>query len=126
MKRRKGAKLTAADFFAGIGGMRMGFEQAGFEIVYSNDIDKNACRTYAQNFGVIECGDIKDVDLDKLPDFDVFLGGFPCQPYSMIGKRLGLNDERGKVFFHIVKILNAKRPAAFVLENVKHLSLYNK
>ena len=126
MKERKGSKFTAADFFAGVGGMRLGFERAGFEIVYANDIDKNACRTYAQNFGVIECGDIKDVDLDKLPDFDVFLGGFPCQPYSMIGKRLGLNDERGKVFFHIVKILNAKRPSAFVLENVKHLSLYNK
>ncbi|HEY5221198.1 MAG TPA: DNA (cytosine-5-)-methyltransferase [Candidatus Paceibacterota bacterium] len=126
MKERKGSKLTAADFFAGIGGMRMGFEKSGFEIVYSNDIDKNACRTYAQNFGVIDCKDIKEVDTDKLPDFDVLLGGFPCQPYSMIGKRLGLNDERGKVFFQIVRILNAKRPSAFVLENVKHLSLYNK
>jgi len=126
MKERKGSKFTAADFFAGIGGMRMGFEKSGFEIVYSNDIDKNACRTYAQNFGVIDCRDIKEVDTDKLPNFDVFLGGFPCQPYSMIGKRLGLNDERGKVFFQIIRILNAKRPSAFVLENVKHLSLYNK
>lgn len=126
MKKRKKIKLTAADFFAGIGGLRMGFERAGFKIVYANDIDKNACETYEQNFGAIDCKNIKDVDTDKLPDFDVFLGGFPCQPYSMIGKKLGLNDERGKVFFQIIKILNAKRPRAFVLENVKHLSLYNK
>ena len=65
MKKQKNTKLTAADFFAGIGGMRMGFEQAGFEIVYSNDIDKNACKTYQRNFGAIDCKDIKDIDPDK-------------------------------------------------------------
>lgn len=126
MKEHGTPKLTAADFFAGIGGLRIGFEQAGFKIVYANDNDRKACSTYEQNFGPIDCRDIKNVDIEKLPEFNVFLGGFPCQPYSMIGKRLGLNDERGKVFFQIIKILNAKKPLAFVLENVKHLGLYNK
>lgn len=123
----KRKKITAADFFAGIGGMRIGFEQSGFKIVYANDINKKACETYRNNFKKtnIDCRDIKDVDIDKLPDFDVFLGGFPCQPYSAIGKRLGLDDERGKVFFQIIKILNAKKPKAFVLENVKQLILHN-
>lgn len=122
----KNEKLKVADFFAGIGGLGLGFKKAGFEIVYANDFNRNSCKTYQVNLGDIECKDIKDVDPDKIPDFDVFLGGFPCQPYSMIGKRLGLNDERGKVFFQIIRILNAKRPKAFVLENVKHLQLYNE
>jgi DNA (cytosine-5)-methyltransferase 1 len=122
----KNEKLKVADFFAGIGGLGLGFKKAGFEIVYANDFNKNSCTTYQVNLGDIECNDIKNIDADQLPDFDVFLGGFPCQPYSMIGKRLGLSDERGKVFFQIIRILNAKRPRAFVLENVKHLRLYNK
>ncbi len=119
-------RLKAIDLFAGIGGMRLGFEGAGFEIVYSNDFNANACKTYKENFGEIDERDIKEIDPDKLPDFDVLLGGFPCQPFSMIGKRKGLDDERAKSFFHIIRILNAKQPRAFVLENVKHLRLYDK
>ena len=119
-------KFTAIDLFAGIGGMRLGFEKAHFDIVYSNDFDKNACKTYRENFGEIDEKNIKDVDTDTIPDFDVLLGGFPCQPFSMIGKRKGMDDERAKSFFHIIRILGAKQPRAFVLENVKHLRLYNK
>jgi len=113
--------LTVADFFAGIGGLRMGFEKAGYKIVYSNDIDKNCCKTYRANFGEIDERDIREVQPDLIPDFDILIGGFPCQPFSMIGKRRGLNDDRGKLFFELIRILAAKRPKAFLLENVRHL-----
>jgi len=127
MKTRKKYRhpLTAADFFAGIGGFRIGFEKAGYRIVYANDNDKYCCETYKTNFGEIDPRDIRSIDPESLPDFDVLLAGFPCQPFSMVGKRNGLEDDRGKLFFYIVKILNAKQPRAFVLENVKHL-LYQK
>jgi len=121
----KKKKLTAIDLFAGIGGMRMGFEQAGYEIVYSNDIDKHSCETYRANFGEIEEKDIRKVNAEELPNFDVLLGGFPCQPFSMIGKRDGLKDPRGQLFNEIVRILNVKKPKAFVLENVKHLKKHD-
>jgi DNA (cytosine-5)-methyltransferase 1 len=119
-------KLKAIDLFAGIGGMRLGFTKAGFEIVYSNDFDRHACQTYRANFGGIDERNIADVEVDQIPDFDVLLGGFPCQPFSMIGKRKGMKDERAKSFFHIIRILSVKQPRAFVLENVKHLRLYDK
>jgi DNA (cytosine-5)-methyltransferase 1 len=119
-------KLKVIDMFAGIGGMRLGFEKSGFEVVYSNDYDRYACQTYRANFGEIEEKNIKDVDTNSIPNFDVLLGGFPCQPFSMIGKKKGLDDERAKSFFHIIRILSAKQPQAFVLENVKHLRLYDK
>ena len=118
-------KLKAIDLFAGIGGMRMGFEQAGFEIVYSNDNDSHACKTYRENFGDIDERDICEVRSNELPDFDVLLAGFPCQPFSMIGKRDGLDDPRGHLFYEIVRILNDKSPRAFLLENVKHLTRHN-
>ena len=120
----KKCKLKAIDLFAGIGGMRLGFEQAGFEIVYSNDIDKYACYTYRENFGEIDERDIKELKSDILPNFDILLAGFPCQPFSIIGKRDGLNDPRGKLFEQIVRILNHKKPTAFVLENVKYLKCH--
>jgi DNA (cytosine-5)-methyltransferase 1 len=119
-------KYKAIDLFAGIGGMRLGFEKAGFEIVYSNDIDKNACVTYRANFGEIDERDIREVNVQELPDFDVLLGGFPCQPFSMIGKRDGLADPRGQLFNEIVRILDEKKPIAFVLENVKNLIRHNR
>jgi len=114
-------KYKAIDLFAGIGGMRLGFEQAGFEIVYSNDVDPYACHTYRTNFGEIDERDIREVDVQSLPDFDVLLAGFPCQPFSMIGKRDGLQDPRGQLFNEVVRFLNERQPRAFVLENVKNL-----
>ena len=118
-------KFRAIDLFAGIGGIRLAFEQAGFEIVYSNDIDKYACKTYRANFGEIDERNISLVKSTELPDFDILLAGFPCQPFSMIGKRDGLKDERGQLFFQIIRILNDKKPFAFFLENVKHLLRHN-
>lgn len=125
MSLNNNRKLKAIDLFAGIGGMRMGFDQAGFEIVYSNDIDPHACKTYRANFGEIDERDINDVTSKELPYFDILLAGFPCQPFSMIGKRDGLNDPRGRVFDQIIRILDDKKPRAFLLENVKHLTRHN-
>lgn len=122
----KNKKLKAIDLFAGIGGMRLGFQQAGFEIVYSNDVDKYACVTYRKNFGEIDERDIRQVDPLTVPEFDILLGGFPCQPFSMIGKRDGLSDPRGQLFNEVVKFLNIRKPKAFVLENVRHLLKHNK
>lgn len=126
MIAKKSKKLKAIDLFAGIGGMRLGFEQSGFEIVYSNDVDSYACQTYRANFGEIDERDIREVDPKSLPRFDVLLAGFPCQPFSMIGKRDGLKDSRGQLFNEVVKILNVRKPRAFVLENVKNLLKHNK
>ncbi len=112
--------------FAGIGGMRLGFEQAGFEIVYSNDVDRYACHTYRTNFREIDECDIRKVNAESLPEFDVLLAGFPCQPFSMIGKRDGLNDPRGQLFNEVVRFLDARKPRAFVLENVKNLLKHDR
>ncbi len=121
-----GKKYRAIDLFAGIGGMRLGFEKAGFEIVFSNDVDKYACETYRANFGEIDERDIRLIDPLSLPEFDVLLAGFPCQPFSLIGKRDGLDDPRGQLFNEVVKFLNLRQPGAFVLENVKNLIKHNK
>jgi len=120
-KRQKQKELTTADFFAGIGGFRMGFEKAGYRTVYANDFDTNSCKTYRENFGEIDEKDIQEIDIHAIPNFDVLLGGFPCQPFSMAGKRQGLDDPRGKLIYTVLNILNEKYPKAFVLENVKPL-----
>lgn len=106
--------------------MRLGFERAGFKIVYSNDVDTYACQTYRANFGEIDERDIRLVDVSSLPVFDVLLAGFPCQPFSLIGKRDGLSDPRGQLFNEVVRFLDARQPRAFVLENVKNLLKHNK
>lgn len=126
MAKKSEKKLRAIDLFAGIGGMRLGFEQLGFDIVYSNDIDSYACQTYRANFGEIDERDIRLVDPKSLPEFDVLLAGFPCQPFSMIGKRDGLKDPRGQLFNEVIKFLDARKPQAFVLENVKNLLKHDK
>lgn len=104
----------------------MGFEKAGFEIVYSNDVDAYACQTYRANFREIDERGIREVNAVDLPDFDVLLAGFPCQPFSMIGKRDGLDDPRGQLFNEVVRFLDTRRPRAFVLENVKNLLKHKK
>ncbi|MBI2669538.1 MAG: DNA (cytosine-5-)-methyltransferase [Candidatus Yanofskybacteria bacterium] len=113
--------ITIGDFFAGIGGLRLGFQQSGYKIVYSNDNGKRSCETYRANFRDIDERDIREVDVDVIPNFDVLIAGFPCQPFSVIGKRKGLKDDRGKLFFELVRILAVKKPRAILLENVRHL-----
>jgi len=120
-------KLKFIDLFAGIGGIRIAFENAGFKCVFANDFDKKCKITYDLNFPnemVLE--DISKLSTNQIPDFDVLTAGFPCQPFSLAGKRLGFQDERAKVFFDIVRILKDKKPRAFMLENVKNLQYHDK
>lgn len=115
--------LKVASLFAGIGGICYGFKQAGAKIVWANEIDKDACKTYRHNFGdkyLVE-GDIKEIDPNTIPDIDILNGGFPCQAFSVAGYRKGFDDERGNLFFEITRILEVKKPKAILLENVKNL-----
>lgn len=117
-------KYRAIDLFAGIGGIRLGFQQVfgnQIEFVFSNEIDKNACKTYEANFGLNPEGDITKLNIDNIPDFDILLAGFPCQAFSIAGRQKGFEDTRGTLFFYVAEIINKKRPVAFLLENVKNL-----
>ncbi len=110
------------DLFAGIGGIRLGFESAGGHCVFSSEFDEDACTTYEANFGEHPSGDITKIDAETIPDFDILLGGFPCQAFSIIGKKEGFaNETCGTLFFDIERILKAKLPPAFMLENVRNL-----
>lgn len=118
--------FTFADLFAGIGGLRLGFEAAGGRCVFSSEIDAAACDTYEKNFGERPAGDITKIDAADIPNFDILLAGFPCQAFSIIGKREGFENETcGTLFFEIERILKAKKPAAFLLENVKNLKSHD-
>ena len=115
-------KLTFMDFFSGIGGFRIGLERAGFECVGYCDNDKNAVKLYRAFFKTdkeLYFNDITKINTKDLPDFDIFVGGFPCQSFSIAGKRRGFNDTRGSLFFEVARILRDKRPRYFILENVK-------
>ena len=127
---RRAGGYTFADLFAGIGGMRLAFEAAGCTCVYSNEWNKYSQRTYYANFGVQPEGDITKVDADSIPDHDILVAGFPCQPFSIagvskknsLGRATGFEDKtQGTLFFDVCRILRAKRPKAFMLENVKNL-----
>ena len=110
------------DLFAGIGGIRLGFESVGGQCVFSSEFDEDACKTYEANFGEHPSGDITKINAEDMPDFDILLGGFPCQAFSIIGKKEGFaNETCGTLFFDIERILKAKRPSAFMLENVRNL-----
>lgn len=117
--------ITCASFFAGVGGIDKGFENTGFfSTIYANEIDKNACITYEENFDLkVDCRDINKVDANDLPKFDVMLAGFPCQAFSIAGYRQGFNDEKGRgtLFFELVRIIRVKHPKVIFLENVKNL-----
>ena len=120
-------KHKVASLFAGIGGICYGFIQAGAEIIWANEIDKDACKTYRHNFGgkyLVE-GDIKKIDANDIPDIDILNGGFPCQAFSIAGYQKGFADERGNLFFEIARILEIKKPKAIFLENVKNLESHD-
>ena len=129
------AKFTFIDLFAGIGGTRLGFESAGGECVFTSEWDKYAQKTYEANFGDIPFGDIRQVSTSQIPDFDILLAGFPCQPFSIAGvsKKISLgrahgfsDDKQGNLFFEIARIIEAKQPSGFMLENVKNLVSHDK
>ncbi len=118
--------FTFIDLFAGIGGIRLGFESVGGRCVFSSEIDEDVCITYEANFGERPFGDITKIAASDIPNFDILLGGFPCQAFSIIGKKEGFNNETcGTLFFDIERILKAKRPAAFLLENVRNLTAHD-
>ncbi|WP_029512592.1 DNA (cytosine-5-)-methyltransferase [Mycoplasmopsis iners] len=118
--------FTIIDLFAGIGGIRQGFQRHGGKTVFSSEWDKFAQKTYEINYGEKPSGDITQIDPQDIPDHDILLAGFPCQPFSQAGLGKGFDDHRGTLFFNIAEILRAKRPKAFMLENVKRLRTHDK
>lgn len=114
-------EFTAVSLFCGAGGLDLGFDQAGFSTLWANDFDADACKTH-QNWSNAEvvCGDIAKVDIESIPDSDIILGGFPCQGFSLSGPRK-IDDSRNTLYKYYVKIVSAKKPKAFVGENVKGL-----
>jgi DNA (cytosine-5)-methyltransferase 1 len=135
-ENEQAAAFRFIDLFCGIGGFRIAFERVGGKCVFSCDYDKFAQQTYEANFGERPFGDIRDPEVRaKIPDFDILCAGFPCQPFSLagvskkksLGRKHGFEDEKqGNLFSYIAKILDGHRPAAFVLENVKHLYRHDK
>ncbi len=119
---REKTNLTLISLFSGCGGMDLGFYQEGFEILWANDNAKWACETYKRNFGShIVCSDIADIDINSIPYADVITGGFPCQDFSMIWKRGGINTERGNLYRYFVDVVKTIQPKIFIAENVKGL-----
>ncbi len=134
-------KLKVASLFCGCGGTDVGllggfdflgkhYDSNGMKIVYANDIDDNACNIFRENFGITpDNRDIREVKSEEIPDFDILTGGFPCQSFSIIAqnpKRLGVKDERGKLFFEMCRILRERQPKCFIAENVKGILTANK
>lgn len=119
-------KFTYIDLFAGIGGFHQAASSLGGECIFASEIDSEAKRAYEANYHLKPHGDITKINAADIPDHDILLAGFPCQPFSIIGNRLGFDDIRGTLFFEIARILKKKKPSMFVLENVKQLSRHNK
>lgn len=128
-------QITFIDLFAGIGGIRLAFERAGATCVFSSEWDKMACRTYEANFGEKPAGDITQIPADDIPDHDILTAGFPCQPFSIAGvtkhNALGnahgfAHTTQGTLFFDVARIIDRKRPRAFLLENVKNLVSHDR
>lgn len=113
------AKYRVVSLFCGAGGLDLGFDQAGFKTIWANDINKDACETHKQwSHAEVVCGDIKDIDINSIPNCDVVIGGFPCQGFSLAGPRK-IDDKRNILYKFFVNVVEAKKPKAFVAENVK-------
>ncbi|MBF0252562.1 MAG: DNA cytosine methyltransferase [Candidatus Omnitrophica bacterium] len=126
-KENSKKSYTVGSLFAGVGGICLGFQQAGFDVLWANEWDSKACETYRKNFKhKLYEGDIHDVDAKKVPKVDVITSGFPCQAFSIAGYRKGFHDERGDLFFETMRFINEVKPKAFLLENVKNLASHDK
>ncbi len=120
------ARFTFIDLFSGIGGFHYGLAQCGGECLMASDIDPVTVESYSKNFGLVPRGDIYGIPSEEIPDFDVLCAGFPCQPFSNVGQKGGLEDARGQLIYQVVRILRDKQPKAFILENVKGLQSIEK
>ena len=124
--------MRVVSLFSGIGGLDKGFEEAGYSVIWANDFDKYAVQTYKANYeNEIVFGDINEIPLRDIPDAEILIGGFPCQPFSMMGEQRGFEDARGTLFFRIAEIIKEKidrghKPAAVILENVKALKTHDQ
>lgn len=125
-EKKKNRQFNFIDLFSGIGGFRIALEKNGGNCVFSSDIDKYARETYYENFGDKPSGDITKIDAKDIPDHDILTAGFPCQPFSLAGKRLGFLDTRGTLFFDVERIIKEKKPKAFILENVSGIVNHDK
>lgn len=126
-KNNENAPLKMIDLFAGIGGTRLGFHLTGkVKNVFTSEWDKFSQKTYYSNFGELPNGDITKINENDIPDHDILVAGFPCQAFSQAGKKLGFEDTRGTLFFDVARIIKAKRPKMFLLENVKNLKSHDK
>lgn len=123
---KKDNKPTFIDLFAGLGGIRIGFEKAGGKCVFSSEWDESAQRMYENHFGEKPHGDITKIDAKEIPDHDILTGGFPCQAFSIAGNRRGFADTRGTLFFEVERIIKEKKPKAVFLENVKNLTTHDQ
>ena len=119
-------EMRFIDLFAGIGGFRIALEEFGHKCVFSSEMDKYCQKVYEDNFKDTPSGDITQISENNIPDFDILTAGFPCQPFSYAGRQEGFNDKtRGTLFFDVLRIIKAKRPKMFLLENVKGLKSHN-
>lgn len=124
--------MKVVSLFSGIGGLDKGFSDAGFDVIWANDFDKYAVQTYKANYeNEIILGDINQIQFEDIPDFDVLIGGFPCQAFSMMGEQKGFEDARGTLFFRIAEIIKNKiekgcKPRAIILENVRALRTHDR
>lgn len=124
--------MRVVSFFSGIGGLDKGFADAGYSIIWANDFDKFAVQTYKANYNnEVVLGDINEIPIASIPNADVLIGGFPCQPFSLMGEQKGFNDARGTLFFRLAEIIKEKidkgqKPKAIILENVKGLKTHDQ
>lgn len=124
--------MNVVSLFSGIGGLDKGFSDRGFNVIWANDFDKYAVETYRRNYdNEIVLGDINQIPFEQIPDFDVLIGGFPCQPFSMMGAQKGFEEARGTLFFRVAEIIKDRidrnqKPKAIILENVKALKTHNQ
>lgn len=117
--------VTFIDLFAGVGGFRLALESLGARCVFSSEWDAAAARTYAENFGDVPAGDVTKINEKDVPDHDVLCAGFPCQAFSISGKKLGFEDSRGTLFFDVARIAKEKKPKIVFLENVKNFASHD-
>ena len=128
-KNKEETKPRVGGLFSGVGGIELGFQESGFEIAWANEIDKHSCQTYRENFShTLHEGDIKLLNGKDLQPVDVLCGGFPCQAFSIAGYRKGFEDDRGNIFFEIIRLVNELEtmPKVLFLENVKNFKTHDK